>query len=336
MPEYMIDIPNCKKGHPRKRTPSGSIICPQCRNEDRAANRDKYRAQGKRHWEANKDKIKTKRDNRPPERKAEISEYMRSYRQEHKEELSEKAKLFREENAERINTQRAGFREQNRERLASVTKEYYQNTREERLEYAKVFRDERMTPYYKIWDGIIQRCYNKNCTSYSNYGGRGITIHEPWRESYKEFEDYIVNELGPKPTPDHSLDRYPDRNGNYEPGNLRWATWKEQAENTRRNLNYKKSIPEESPISYNNKIYTLKEFSEITGLHLTAVKYRYAQHPGSADWILHDEWDNRYYKYEGHKYNMTELSLISGMKYTILISRILRYNWSIERAMNVK
>lgn len=83
------------------------------------------------------------------------------------------------------------------------------------------------TTEYVIWTNIIQRCTNPDNPRYSYYGGRGIRICEEWRNSFEAFRDYVG--LRPK---NRSLDRI-DNNGNYEPGNVRWATYSEQVRNRR-------------------------------------------------------------------------------------------------------
>jgi hypothetical protein len=84
----------------------------------------------------------------------------------------------------------------------------------------------------KAHDNNRQKCENPKNRHYPSYGGRGITMHPLWRNDCQLFIDQVLNEIGPRPTPQHSLDRK-DNNRNYEPGNLRWATRAEQASNRR-------------------------------------------------------------------------------------------------------
>lgn len=86
----------------------------------------------------------------------------------------------------------------------------------------------RKNPLYIIWYSMKQRCTNPNHRAYANYGGRGISVYPEWLRSYEAFESY----MGPKPGPEYSLDRINNERG-YEPGNVRWATAKEQAANRR-------------------------------------------------------------------------------------------------------
>jgi hypothetical protein len=81
---------------------------------------------------------------------------------------------------------------------------------------------------------IKDRCLNPGSTAYPNYGGRGVTLWEPWRDDPEAFTGWVLENLGPRPE-GHSIDRA-DVNGNYEPGNIRWATQAQQMQNTRAQL----------------------------------------------------------------------------------------------------
>lgn len=107
------------------------------------------------------------------------------------------------------------------------------------------------SPTYASWQSMMARCYYPSNPAHAYYKSLGIEVCERW----KTFSNFLAD-MGERPSKDHTLDRHPNKTGNYEPGNCRWATKKEQANNrvTNRSLEYK------------GQKYTLSELCAATGL----------------------------------------------------------------------
>lgn len=114
---------------------------------------------------------------------------------------------------------------------------------------------------YRIWTCIKTRCFNRKDKHFPDYGGRGISVCEEWKNNFKAFYKWaITNGYSDNLT----IDRI-DVNGNYEPTNCRWATPKEQTDN-RRNAIF---------LTFKGETKSLLEWSKITGIKYQTLYWRY-------------------------------------------------------------
>lgn len=112
-------------------------------------------------------------------------------------------------------------------------------------------------PLYGVWRSMVSRCENSGHPQFHVYGGRGISVCAKWRDSFAEFAEY----MGDRPE-GTSVDRI-DNDRGYEPGNVRWATPREQARNRRDCVD----------VSHRGDIVTITELSERIGVHRSTVDY---------------------------------------------------------------
>lgn len=114
------------------------------------------------------------------------------------------------------------------------------------------------TRTYHSWCAMRQRCNNPNAFKYPSYGGRGIKVCERWNNSFENF----LADMGEAPE-GHSIDRYPNNNGDYEPSNCRWATPKQQSANRRTFVNsssLKTHCPHGHPYAGDNLVVSPKGY----------------------------------------------------------------------------
>lgn len=114
------------------------------------------------------------------------------------------------------------------------------------------------SPTMGTWLDMIYRCENPGSSNWVNYGGRGISICERWRSSFENF----LADMGERP-PGRTIDRI-DVNGNYEPGNCRWATPYEQGQNVRH----------AKQVTHNGLTLTLSAWARHLGVDRQTVRYR--------------------------------------------------------------
>ncbi len=114
------------------------------------------------------------------------------------------------------------------------------------------------SPEFHAWQAMRFRCENKKYSLFHRYGGRGIKVCKRW----EKFENFY-KDMGPRPKNKQSLDRI-NSDGNYEPGNCRWANWREQQNNRKNNR----------MLSYNGKTQTMAQWSKEVGIGARTIWYR--------------------------------------------------------------
>lgn len=114
------------------------------------------------------------------------------------------------------------------------------------------------TPIHDLWMAMLDRCYSKTHCNYKKYGARGISVCERWHTFEMFYED-----MGDRPDGKMTLERI-NNDGNYEPGNVIWATYKTQANNHRRNR----------LITFDGKTLNAMQWSELTGINYDALLSR--------------------------------------------------------------
>lgn len=226
------------------------------------------------------------------------------------------------------------------------------------------------TKLYHVWLSMRARCNNPNDKGYQNYGGRGIKVCNEWND-YKNFKTWAY-ENGYKEDSGLSIDRI-DVNGNYEPNNCRWATIKQQANNTRRNVyltidGEKKSVPEWAEIygvnqetvrrrvrelgwdpikalteplyygdvyEYNGESHLLSEWSNILGIEVGTLKTR-IDRGWPIDKVFSTPTGKSVIKIEhdGETHTLHEWADIFGMNYITLSKRIREQGMSLEEAVS--
>lgn len=116
---------------------------------------------------------------------------------------------------------------------------------------------------YTAWAAMVGRCHDPNDVGYKNYGARGIFVCDSWRYSFDNFLAHLLATIGRSPGRGYTLDRI-DNDGNYEPGNIRWATYRQQNRNKRNNR----------ILVIDGTAKTMTEWSEIAGLSIGTIHHR--------------------------------------------------------------
>ena len=172
-------------------------------------------------------------------------------------------------------------------------------------------------PEYPVWVGMRRRCNNPNDEKYPRYGGRGIKVCERWNS----FENFI-EDMGRRPGPEYSIDRI-DNNGNYEPGNCRWATSKEQSRNTVQNRF----------LEFNDEVFCVTDWAIKVDITRGVLHSRLER-----GWTIEKALttplrkNNSRHEFNGVMKTISEWAEEYGINYDTLHDRLKR-GWSIEKAL---
>lgn len=178
------------------------------------------------------------------------------------------------------------------------------------------------TPTYVAWQNMMGRCFRRGNKSYKHYGGKGVTVCQEWRGrgGYQRF----LAAIGHRPSPKHTVDRI-DPSGNYEPGNVRWATRAVQGANKRNTIRVK----------YRGKLVTLADLAREYGMYHGMLHYRIVEQKMSVAEALKKRHMKPRAKveYDGKLLTIGELSRLTKVSHALLYNRIVLKNWPVKTAV---
>lgn len=181
------------------------------------------------------------------------------------------------------------------------------------------------TRLYSIWNGIKRRCQQPKCSSYNDYGGRGISLCKEWLD-FSNFYNWSMNNGYDDSL---SIDRI-DVDGDYTPNNCRWVDSKIQQRN-KRNNHY---------LTYNNETHPITEWADILGINKGTLESRITRYGWSTEKALNTpvkkcnrSKTNSFITFNGKTQTITQWAKDKNMSFNTLYSRIFNYHWSIEEAL---
>lgn len=177
---------------------------------------------------------------------------------------------------------------------------------------------------YQSYNNMKGRCLNPKIEEWKHYGGRGITICERWLAGFR----YFLKDMGPKPTKKHTLERIDNSKG-YSPDNCKWATRKEQAQNTRRNR----------LLTFNGDTKCMQEWADELGLNYITIHSRL-----SKGWTIEEALStsrkeghrsrSKIITFQGKTATLPEWSEIIGIHTDTLYYR-LKHGWTVENTLTI-
>lgn len=178
----------------------------------------------------------------------------------------------------------------------------------------------RYTRIYRIYKGMMGRCYNKNGKDYQHYGARGIKVCDEWKENVVAFYDWALSHGY---ADDLTIDRI-DVNGAYGPDNCRWATPKQQQNNRRVNV----------IITYKGETHNVREWSELLHIPYQTIYTRLQKGDTPEQIFGANKIEQHLITYNGEQHSLKEWARILGIKYGTLYNRVVLSGWPAEKAFN--
>ena len=172
------------------------------------------------------------------------------------------------------------------------------------------------TPLHGIWIQMRARCTDPNLKQYKHYGGRGITYDPRW----EDFSIFAA-EVGERPSSEHSIDRI-DVNGNYDPGNVRWATDIEQMRNMRKNRYF----------TFQGKTQCLSAWAEELAINYGTLETRLGELNWPVERAFTEPTDPMRFSYHDRQLTLAELSRETGMSVSRLRAKICYSGMTPEQA----
>jgi hypothetical protein len=139
---------------------------------------------------------------------------------------------------------------------------------------------QKSSPTFRSWNAMIGRCTYPSVFGFEYYKWRGINVCDRWRygEDGKSGFEYFLEDMGERPSLEYSLDRYPNNDGNYEPGNCRWATKSQQGNNRSDNQIF----------VYRGRKFTITELARETGVPIQRLRHRLLRASSSSPWTVEE------------------------------------------------
>lgn len=191
--------------------------------------------------------------------------------------------------------------------------------KERELEYHGATAGGKQPKLYQVWAQIKQRCFNKNCKKYPDYGGRGIDMDPRWKDSYTTFQADIERLLGP--AKDRSLGRKDIEKG-YWPKNVIWSEPKILNRNTRKN----------HFVTFQGKERSLGEVSEMTGVDHRRLQARVVDQGMTIQEAVNLPLEHgiEFYLYKRETHKLSAWAEILKKPYRVLYERIHKLGWTVE------